>query len=295
MLERKEYDVLECIESASNKLSQRKIAQATGMSLGSVNQTCSCLEQKGLICEGKITQKGLEALEPYRVKRAVILGAGFGSRLVPITLNTPKPLVRVNGKRIVETVLDALVAVGIEEIYFVRGYLGTQFDDLLYKYPNIKFIENPMYNEGNNIISVFVAREHIQNAYILEADLFLFNPSLIKKYQYQTNYVAMPVEQTNDWCFFTNGEYIQDYSIGGKNCSKMVGISYWTEEDGKKLAEDVDKTYHSLGGKERYWDEVPLKYYKKDFKLAVRNCKEGDVIEIDTFNELKALDKSYEI
>lgn len=75
----------------------------------------------------------------------------------------------------------------------------------------------------------------------------------------------------------------------------MVGISYWTEEDGDKLAKDVEKTYEAPGGKERYWDEVPLKYYKKDFKLAVRECEENDVIEIDTFTELKAIDKAYDI
>lgn len=295
MLEKKEFDILECLESAKEDLSQRKIAKLTKMSVGTINQTMASLEDEGLINDGKITEAGLKALEPYRVKRAVIMAAGFGSRLVPITLNTPKPLVRVNGRRIIETILDALKDIGIEEIYLVRGYLGTQFDDLLYKYPNIKFIENPKYNEGNNIVSVYLAREYIRNSYVLEADLYVYNPAVIKKYQYQTNYLAIPVEETDDWCFFTNGTYVQDYSIGGKNCEKMVGISYWTEEDGAKLAEDVEKTYNAPGGKERYWDEVHLKYYKNDFKIAVRECEEADVVEIDTFNELKAIDKSYDV
>lgn len=295
MLEKKEFDILDCLACSEETLSQRKIAKCTKMSVGSVNKTLISLENSGFTKDGKITEEGLKELEPYRVKRAVIMAAGFGSRLVPITLNTPKPLVRVNGRRIVETALDALKNIGIEEIYLVRGYLGTQFDDILYKYPNIKFIENPKYNEGNNIVSVYLAREHIHNAYVLEADLYIFNPAIIKKYQYQTNYMAIPTHETDDWCFYTNGGYIQDYSVGGKNCHKMVGISYWTEEDGKKLAEDVEKTYNAPGGKERYWDEVPLKYHKKDFKLAVRECEEKDVIEIDTFNELKAIDKAYDV
>lgn len=142
---------------------------------------------------------------------------------------------------------------------------------------------------------MYLAREHIHNAYVLEADLFIFNPKIIKKYQYETNYAAIPVEQTDDWCFFVKNGCVKDYSIGGSNCHKMVGISYWTEEDGDKLAKDVEKTYEAPGGKERYWDEVPLKYYKKDFKLAVRECEENDVIEIDTFTELKAIDKAYDI
>ena len=295
MLEKKQFDILECLESKKENLSQRKIAKLTKMSVGSVNQIMNKLEELGYVNKNEITEAGLVALEPYKVKKAVIMAAGFGSRLVPITLNTPKPLVRVNGKRIIETILDALKDIGIEEIYLIRGYLATQFDDLLYKYPNIKFIENPKYNEGNNIISVYLAREYLEDAYILEADLYVYNSCIIKKYQYQTNYLGIPVDKTDDWCFYTNGSYVQDYSIGGENCVKMVGISYWNEKDGAKLAEDIEKTYNSPGGKERYWDEVPLKYYKNDFKIAVSEVMEGDVVEIDTFNELKAIDKSYDI
>lgn len=54
------------------------------------------LTENGYISDGKITDTGFAALEPYRVKRAIFIAAGFGSRLVPITLNTPKPLVRVH-------------------------------------------------------------------------------------------------------------------------------------------------------------------------------------------------------
>ena len=78
--------------------------------------------------------------------------------MVPITLNTPKPLVRVNGTRIIDSLLDAVVEAGIPEIVIVRGYLGEQFDQLLYKYPNIRFVENPIYNEANNISSAVCVR-----------------------------------------------------------------------------------------------------------------------------------------
>ena len=73
----------------------------------------------------------------------------------------------------------------------------------------------------------------------------------------------------------------------------MVGISYWTEEDGNKLAHDIDEVYHSPGGKERYWDQVPMVYKKENYKVHIRECQFEDVIEIDTFNELKKLDKLY--
>lgn len=116
------------------------------------------LTENGYISDGKITDTGFAALEPYRVKRAIFIAAGFGSRLVPITLNTPKPLVRVHGVRIIDSLLGAVSAAGIEEVWLVRGYLGERFDQLLYKYPNIRFIENPLFNDANNISSMVAAR-----------------------------------------------------------------------------------------------------------------------------------------
>ena len=173
LLTRKQFEVLTFLEKTERKLSQRDIATATDMSLGSVSRTLGSLAETGLINGYVLTKAGYATLEPYRVKRAVFIAAGFGSRLVPITLNTPKPLVRVNGVRMIDTLLDAVVKAGIEEIVIVRGYLGEQFDQLLYKYPNIRFIENPLYNEANNISSALLARDLLKNAYVLEADLFL--------------------------------------------------------------------------------------------------------------------------
>ena len=152
-MQKKEFDILVTLTQNEEALTQREIAEKTKLSLGTVNKAVKELTEQGLMSGGQITQQGLDALEPYRVKRAIFLAAGFGSRMVPITFNTPKPLVRVNGVRMIDTLLDAVVAAGIPEIVVVRGYLGEQFDQLLYKYPQIKFVENPIYNEANNISS----------------------------------------------------------------------------------------------------------------------------------------------
>lgn len=245
--------------------------------------------------DNHITEKGLQELEPYRVKRAIFIATGFGSRLIPITLNTPKPLVRVKGERIIDSMIDAVIAAGIEEIIIVRGYLSEQFDQLLYKYPNITFLENPAYNESNNISSALCARYLLSNSYILEADIILKNPNLIKKYQYKSNYCGVPCDSTDDWCLFVNKNRISGVSVGGTNGYRMLGISYWTESDGKKLANCLEKSYNQPGGKERYWDSVPLSIFKEDFDLSVRKCSFNDFVEIDTFNELKAVDSVYGI
>ncbi len=295
MLTKKQFDVLEYI-AENEATSQRKISDGTHISVGNVNKTVKELTDLCFVHDGKITDAGREALEPYLVKRAIFIAAGFGSRLVPITLNTPKPLVRVNGKRIIDSMLDAVVAAGITDIYIVRGYLGEQFDQLLYKYPTIKFIENPIYNEANNISSALLAAPLIENTYVFEADLLLYNPALIKKYQYSSNYLGVKVDKTDDWCFHTDNRLrITKLGIGGTDCYHMYGVSYWDAEQGAKLQKCIKAVFDSPGGKERYWDQVPLEYYVNEFYVSVRPCTFDDLIEIDTFNELKQLDRSYDI
>ena len=248
-LTRRQFDILTYLaEKPEKENTQRELAEAVNMSLGSVNKTLSSLVELGYVENGKITALGLDSLEPYRVKRAIFIAAGFGSRLVPVTLNTPKPLVRVKGTRMIDTLLDAVVTAGIQEIIIVRGYLSEQFDQLLYKYPNIKFVENPAYNESNNISSIMCVRYLLRQAYVFEADLVLYNPKLITKYQYCSNYLGVPTEVTDDM----------------------------------------------PGGKERYWDQVPLEYFLDDYKVEVRPCTFDDIIEIDTYKDLKAIDELYQ-
>ncbi len=293
-LDYREFKVLEALEAADGEaMTQRDVAAKAGMSVGTVNKTLADLTERGLAKGGRIAAAGLNALEPYRVKRAVFVAAGFGSRLVPITLNTPKPLVRVHGQRIIDSLLDAVEAAGIDEVYVVRGYYGEQFDQLLYKYPGIKFLENPMYNEANNISSLMVAKYLLSNAYVIESDLLLSNPELIAKYQYHSNYLGIRMDRSDDWCFKVKKGVITDIMVGGEDCWQMVGISYWSEEDGRKLACDIPETFNMPGGKERYWDEVALRYFPQHYEVHIRECAQDDIVEIDTFKELQALDSVY--
>ena len=291
-----QFDVLRVIEKINKKTTQREIVELTNLSLGTVNKIISELLEENIIDEDyKITKKGLELLEPYRVKRAIFLAAGFGSRLVPITLNTPKPLVLVKGKKIIETLLDAVVDAGIEEIIIVTGYLHEQFEVLLKKYPNIKFVYNSKYNEANNISSAYLVRDKFDNAYVLESDLYLYNPNIIKKYEYQSNFLAKYVDVTDDWCFETKKGIITKQKVGGYNCYQMVGISYYTKEDSIKMSRDIDYVYNLPGGKEKYWEQVMLDVCRKNYQIAIKECKKNDIIEIDTFNELKQIDKIYDV
>ena len=294
MLTRKQFDLLDAL-LAHPRMSQRQLQRQTGYSLGTVNKTLRELTEGGLVSDGELTQKGLLQMEPYRVRRAVFIAAGFGTRLVPVTLNTPKPLVRVNGERIIDGLIDAVLAAGITEIIIVRGYLAEQFDQLLQKYPMIKFMENPDYNEANNISSAMCARHLLSNAYVFEADLLLRNRSLIKKYHYASNFLGIKKERCDDWCFTVRDGIITGQRVGGMDCYQEVGISYWDLEDGRKLSEHIRTAFEMPGGKERYWDQIPFSVFPKEYSVELRECTEDDIVEIDTFRELKMIDKAYDV
>jgi len=294
-LSRTEFDILTALEKQQRAIAQRELTSICKRSLGTINKTMTLLKEKGFVCDGMISPQGLAALEPYRVRRAIFIAAGFGSRLIPITLNTPKPLVRVKGTRLIDTLLDAVVAAGIEEIIIVRGYLGEQFDQLLYKYPMIKFVENPAFNDANNISSAMCVRYLLSNAYVFEADLLLSNPDIVQKYQYRSNFLGIPVERTDDWCFIVKDGIIKKQQVGGVDCYQEVGISYWDETDAARLAEHIKQTYEMPGGKERYWDQVPFVFFPQSYQVEIRECTMEDIIEIDTFKELKQIDPVYNV
>ena len=256
------------------------------------------LRSKGYTDEKGITEKGLEALEPYRARRAVFLAAGFGSRMVPITLNTPKPLVRVHGKRIIDTLLDAVLEAGIDDIYIVNGYLGEQFELLKEKYPMIKLIKNPEYDGTGTISSFYYARDLLEGSYVLESDLVVQNPGVIKKYHYTSDFMGTKMDETDDWFIRANDKgSITEIGVGGsgEGLYKLIGISFWDREDGKKLSHDIKEAYEGENGHKLPMSFVPFRVYKDRYDVHVMPAGKDDVVEIDSFRELQEFDESYRV
>ena len=298
-LDRNEFELLTYLErNGKGVYSQRRLSDDLTIPLGNAAKQMKDLEEKDYVNrlpDGsvEISAKGLKVLEPYRVRKAIILAAGFGQRLAPVTLDTPKPLVEVNGVRILDTLLDALYAKGITNITIVRGYKKEQFDRLLEKYPTIHFIDNPEFNLANNISSAIRAADMIDRCYICEADLYISNPEVIRKYEYRTNYLGAKVTETDDWCFRKHNGYADDYRMGGSDCYQAFGISYWDSGDAERLKEDLRRVYNSRGGKENLWEAVPLRICRKNYHIEIRKCHKSDILEIDNFIELIAADESY--
>ena len=298
-LNRYQFSLLTYIEKKGKfKFTQKLFADELTVSLTTVNKELNFARECDYVQvnsenEIEITEKGLKALEPYKVRKAIILAAGFGSRLAPVTLQTPKPLVVVNGVRIIDTIIDALIAKDIKNIVIVRGYKKEKFDVLKEKYPFLTFVDNDEYNRSNNISSMVKVLEYADRCYVCDADLYVSNPDIFNKYEFSTNYLGIKVLETDDWCFTKKGYYIDSYKMGGENCYQVVGVSYWDEIDGAKLKQYVKKLYESRGGKEKFWDDAALMYYKKFFKIMIRKCHKTDVVEIDNFAELVEIDGSY--
>lgn len=230
----------------------------------------------------------------YTAQRAIILAAGFGSRMVPVTLDRPKPLVRVNGVRIIDTIIDALLEAGIPDITIVRGYKKECFDELLDKYPFLKFIDNDLYDKTNSISSACAALDQLRDGcYICEADLLIANAEVIRKYHASSDYLGSYAKVTDDWSLQEVDGRAVNYQKGNTDCFNCYGISFWTPEDCDKLRQDIQSVWEEEGGKDIYYEFVPLVNRKDNYNVKIRECQPADVVEIDSFRELVALDHSY--
>ena len=296
---RYQFELLAYLERAgAGTYSLRTLSDTLTISGGEISR---CLEhlarEKWITRDGdtlSVTRAGLDALEPYRVNRAVILAAGFGSRMLPATADRPKPLVTVNGVRILDTLLDALTAVGIRDITVVRGYKKECFDVLLEKYPFLTLADNDIYDQTNNISSVMAVLDKLDGCYLCEADLYITNPAVITKYQYVSNILGAYSLETDDWSFQAdeNG-HIVNYRKGNTFCYNYYGISYWSREDSARLRRDFREVYGQEAGKDYFWEFVPLVLRKENYAVEIRQCRKSDIMEIDNYYELAQLDPSY--
>lgn len=231
----------------------------------------------------------------YTVERAIIMAAGKGNRMNPVTLYTPKPMVKVNGKRMIDSVIDALHKNGIEEIYVVVGYLKECFQELLEKYENIQLLENPYYESCNNISSLYVAREHLENSIILDGDQLIFNANILRRTFEKSGYNSVWIEnETDEWLQeVENGKVVSCSRTGGKNGWQLYSISRWNAEDGKKLKHHLEIEFEEKKNRQVYWDDIPMFIHHDEYNLGVFPMENSDVVEIDSFNELVMIDSSY--
>lgn len=230
------------------------------------------------------------------IKRAIIMAAGLGNRMKPVTLDTPKPLIKVNGKRMIDTIIDALHKNDINEIYVVVGYKKEQFYEWVEGHNGIKIIENNLYDKCNNISSLYAARDFISNAIILDGDQIIYNKEILNKQITKSGYSCIWTDdKTDEWLLTMDSDkkVINCSRTGGKNGWQLFSVSRWTEEDGIKLKHFLEEEFEVKKNDQIYWDDVAMFCHPQDFDLTVYPIKKGDILEIDSFEELCELDASY--
>lgn len=232
------------------------------------------------------------------MEQAILMASGMGTRMHPLTLTTPKPLVQVAGRPMIETVIDGLLRRGIEQITVVAGYLADQFCYLQEKYPQVRIVVNPDYQTVNNISSVRVAADVLRSGddcFICEADLFVTNPGIFDAtFEGSFYYGKMVPGHSDDWVFETGTDgWITRVGKIGDDCYNMTGICFLTSHDAGLLADYIDQAYASGGYEDLFWDEI-VGAHLDTLKLRVHPVRTDDLREIDTVEELELARKDFE-
>ncbi len=224
---------------------------------------------------------------------AIIMAAGLGERMWPLTKTIPKPLIKIGDMVLIETIITALLIRKILKIYIVVGYMKDQFGYLRRKYREVELIENPEYMRKNNISSMAAVGEILGSAdcFVCEADLFVKNQNVLNKVKGKSGYFGKLVSgYSDDWIFETEGGRITSIHKGGTDCYNMVGISYWKKEDAAVIRNVIKQSYMKPGHENMFWDEAVDKVTNRIHPVVIEVGNE-EIFEIDTVEEYMALEE----
>ena len=233
--------------------------------------------------------------------KAILLAAGMGTRLRPLTLKTPKSLIKINDKPLLERQIEMLNEIGIKEIIVVTGYLKESFEYLKDKY-KVRLVHNEKFKEYNNIYTMYLVREYLKNSYVIDADVYL-NRNFLKNDLINSSYFAGEKKCKDEWCLHYD-ENKKVYNITVESGTKVImsGVSYWSKEDAKLIVKKLEKKVDILLGKTKvsdeekhkinnlYWDDI-VKENLNELDVYIEKINGTDWFEIDNLEELKELEE----
>ena len=280
-----EQDVL--LKIFRNKsISSKELAEKCGCPLGTIKKSLESLCQKGYLdTDGLLTEKAKIALDARKPRRAVILAAGFGMRMVPINTSIPKALLEVDGEKLIERIIKHLHKVNIYEIHIVVGFMKERFDYLVAKY-GVKLIPNNEYSTKNNLHSLALAAEYLENAYIIPCDIWCNKNPFHTRELYSWYMVGDLIDDDSTVRINRRMELEKVHPSTGGN--SMIGIAYLNQEDAVAVREkiallDKEKEYDNA-----FWEEA---LYDGDKVLVYANVVHStDFVEIDTYEQLREID-----
>lgn len=292
MLTKDEFDVLYYIKKTET-FTQRKISRSLNISLGKINKIINNFIQEGYVSSEKtISQKGLDALKPYKVQNAIILAAGFASRCAPLSYEKPKGLFTVKGEILIERQIKQLLERGITEIYVVVGYMKELFFYLEEKY-GVHIVINNEYTERNNLSSIYAVKEKLGNSFICYSDNYIINNGY-ESYVYDSYYAAMYSNgYTDEYIIETykNG-LIKQYYQGGENAWYQMGEMYFSYETADKFLELLKKEYKYPSIYDMKIDDFYIRHLS-ELDIYIKEYPQDSVIEFDTISEIEKFDNKF--
>lgn len=267
-------------------INQRILAETSGHSLGVVNRSVKSLINAGYLSEElRPTEKANYEYSAKAPKNAIILAAGYGMRMVPINLSTPKALLEVNGEPLIERTIKELHEVGVTDITIVVGFMKERFDYLIDEY-GVELVTNPNYASKNNISSLALVTDRISNTYIIPSDIWCDKNPFNSHELYSWYMVSDIVDNESDVRVNRKMELVKvGENVGG---NAMVGIAYLLEEDAKLIREKIKKAAESGKHDHDFW-EIVL-YQGDKMVIPARVVHASNVVEINTYEQLRELD-----
>lgn len=283
-----EFNIIAALKNQPG-LSQRTLAEKTNLSLGSVNTALKNASAKKLISQNKITQKGIDTLEPYRVKNAVIMAAGLSSRFSPISYELPKGLITVRGEVLIERQIRQLQSAGINDISIIVGYKQEKFFYLEDEF-NVKIIPNKEYRERNNNSSIMTVANILSNTYICSSDNY-FDENPFETYVWKAYYSAQYQQgNTKEWCMSVGPhDRITSVKIGGSNAWYMIGHAYFDTEFSTKFLNILRAEYNLPQTAGKLWENIFIEHLD-ELNMQMRRYDPPIIHEFDSLDELREFD-----
>lgn len=250
---------------------------------------------KGLITSSldQVTEKGLQALAPYKVDNAVIMAAGLATRLIPLSLEYPKGLFKVKGEKLIEREIKQLKNAGISDITVVLGYKKEMLYYLKDKF-NVNLVINDQYNVKNNIQSLYCTKDKLKNTYICPCDeYFVSNP--FNQYEYDSFYAGYETKNKENEMYATidNDNRIIDMEKSMSNGELLLGHTFWKKSFSKKFIELV-KADQKLGKyNNKFWEWLVKDHLLEFPDYYFKEYPDNSIFEFDYFEQLKAFDNKF--